>query len=231
MIFAYYMTYSLERAGEISFVLGTLLMSQVACIPLASWFAKKTSKIRAIIVGNIGWALCAGASFLLHPESPGFHIYVLASALGICMAFSLIGYNAVFGDVTEVGEYHLGYRAEGSFYGIQQFIRKCCAALANWFALFLLGIAGFITPVETIENGVNVLIAQQQTPIVLFTINGILGIVSVILLIPSTINAFCWKLTKEKHAKLIAYLDRKRAGLEISEEDEQEVHDICKPLI
>jgi len=231
MIFAYYMTYSLERPGEISFVLGTLLVSQVVCIPLASWFARKTSKIASIILGNFGWALCAGVSFLLHADSPGYHIYVLAGALGIFIGFSLVGYNAIFGDVTEVGEYHLGYRAEGSFYGIQQFIRKCCAAVANWFALFLLGVAGFVTPVEVVEDGISFLVAQPQTPIVLFTINGILGIVSVICLIPSTIYAFCWKLTKEKHAKLIAYRDRKRSGLDVSEEEELEVNEICKPLI
>ena len=231
MIFAYYMTYSLERPDEISFVLGTLLVSQVASVPFASWFARKTNKITSIIVGNFGWAICAGASFLLHPESPGFQIYLLAGILGVFIGFSLVGYNSIFGDVTEVGEYHLGYRAEGSFYGIQQFIRKCCAAVANWFALFLLGITGFITPVEIVENGVSQLIVQPQTPIVLFTINGILGIVSVIFLIPSTIYAFCWKLTKEKHAKLIAYLDRKRAGLYISDEDERYVEEICKPLI
>ena len=231
MIFAYYMTYSLERQGEISFVLGTLLVSQVACVPLASWFAKRTSKVRAIIVGNFGWAICAGASFLLSPDSPGFHIYLLAGILGAFMAFSLVGYNSVFGDVTEVGEYHLGYRAEGSFYGIQQFIRKCCAALANWLALFLLGLAGFVTPLEAVENGVNVLITQPQTPLVLFTINGILGIISVILLIPSTIFAATWKLTKDKHAKLIAYLDRKRAGLDVDAVEKQEVDEICKTLI
>jgi oligogalacturonide transporter len=231
MIFAYYMTYSLERPAELSFVLGALLISQVACVPLASWFAKKTSKVRAIIVGNVGWTICAAASFLISADSPVYYIYVLASILGAFIAFSLIGYNSIFGDVTEVGEYHLGYRAEGSFYGIQQFIRKCCAALANWFALFLLGIAGFITPVEVVENGVTLLVTQPQTPIVLFTIRGILGIVSVIFLIPSTANALCWKLTKEKHAKLIRYLDRKRSGLEITEQEAQEIHEICKPLI
>ena len=231
MIFAYYMTYSLERPGELSFVLGTLLVSQVAAVPLASWYARKTSKTSSVILGNAGWTVCALASFLLTPEGPGFHIYVLASVLGVFLAFSLIGYNSLFGDMTEVGEYHLGYRAEGIFYGIQQFIRKCCAALANWFALFLLGIAGFITPTEVVEAGVTRLITQPQTPIVLFTINGILGIVSVILLIPSTFFAIRWQLTKDKHAKLISYLDRKRAGVEISPEDELEVHDICEPLI
>jgi Na+/melibiose symporter-like transporter len=203
----------------------------VAFVPIASWFAKRTNKVRAIIVGNIGWAICAAISFLLSPDSPGYHIYLLASALGAFMAFSLVGYNAIFGDVTEVGEFHLGYRAEGNFYGIQQFIRKCCAALANGFALFLLGFSGFITPIEVIDDGVVKLIAQPQTPIVLFTINGILGIVSVIFLIPSTVSAACWKLSKEKHAKLISYLDRKRAGLETTPEEEQEVREICNPLI
>jgi len=231
MIFAYYMTYSLERFDEISFVLGTLLISQMILIPVAAWFAKKTSKIKAIILGNIGWALCAGASFLLSYDSPGFHIYLLAGFLGAFMAFSLVGYNALFGDVTEVGEYKLGYRAEGSFYGIQQFIRKCCAAVANWFALFLLGVAGFVTPLEIVEDGITYLITQPQTPLVLFTINAILGIVSVIFLIPSTIVAFSWKLTKDKHSKLISYLDRKRAGLDIDETHENEVREICDTLM
>ena len=231
MIFAYYMTYSLERFNELSFVLGSLLGTQIIFIPVAAWFAKKTSKVRSIILGNIGWALCAAASFMLSPESPGFHIYLLASLLGAFMAFSLIGYNSLFGDLAEVGEYHLGYRAEGNFYGIQQFIRKCCAAIANWFALFLLATAGFVNPVETVENGITVLITQPQTPLVLFTINAILGIVSVIFLIPSTIFALCWKLSKERHAKLIAYLDRKRAGYEISKEEETDISNICEHLI
>jgi len=231
MIFAYYMTYSLERPLEISFVLGSLLGTQIACIPLAAWFAKRTSKIRSIILGNIGWAVCAAASFLLTPQSPGYHIYILACCLGGFMAFSLVGYNSLFGDVTEVGEYHLGYRAEGNFYGIQQFIRKCCAAIANWFALSLLGIAGFITPIEVIEDGITKLVTQPQTPVVLFTINAILGIVSVIFLIPSTIFAFYWKLTKERHAKLISYLDRKRAGFEINKDDENEVKNICENIL
>ena len=231
MIFAYYMTYSLERPGEISFVLGTLLVSQVAVIPLASWYAKRTSKVKAVLVGNIGMTAAAACSFLLNPDNPGFLIYLLAAALGFFVAFSLIGYNSIFGDLTEVGEYHLGYRAEGSFYGIQQFIRKCCAALANWLALTLLGLSGFVSPNSFIEDGITTIVTQRQTPVVLFTINAILGLVPLVLLIPSTISALRWKLPKDKHAKLISYLDRKRAGLEIDDKAENEVSEICKPLI
>jgi len=231
MIFIYYMTYNLGRAGETSFVLGALLICQVIFVSPASILAKKFGKAPIVIIGNLGWTVCAAASFLLNADSPGFHIYLLAATLGAFMAFSLIGYNSIFGDMTEVGEYHLGYRAEGSFYGIQQFIRKCCAAVANWFALLLLGIAGFVSPIEAIEDGVTVFITQPQTPVVLFTIKSILGIVSVILLIPSTLVAARWKLTKDKHAKLISYLDRKRSGIEIDAQEEKEVSDICKPLI
>ena len=231
MIFAYYMTYNLGRASELSFVLGALLIAEVAFVPLASKFAEKTSKTRAVVLGNIGWCICAAASLLITRDSPGFFIYLLAVVLGGFMSFSLIGFTALFGDVTEVGEYHFGYRAEGSFSGIQQFIRKCAAALANWVALMLLGLAGFINPLEIIENDVTTIINQPQTTTVLMTIKGILGIASIILLVPSTIIAIRWALSKEKHAALIGYLDRKRAGLEIDPALEQEIVDICKPLI
>ena len=231
MIFAYYMTYNLGRADELSFVLGALLISEVAFVPLASRVAGKTSKTRAVVIGNLGWCVCAAASMLISSDSPGFTIYLLAVVLGAFMSFSLIGFTALFGDVTEVGEYHFGYRAEGSFSGIQQFIRKCAAAIANWVALMLLGIAGFINPLEKIENGVTTIVNQAQTSTVLMMIKAILGIASIVLLIPSTIIAIRWTLSKAKHAKLIAYLDRKRAGLEIDAAMEEEISEICKPLI
>ena len=147
------------------------------------------------------------------------------------MAFSLIGYNSIFGDVAEVGEYHFGYRSEGSIYGVQQFIRKCLAAVANGGVLLLLGLSGFINPIEEIVDGVRTLVQQPQTPAVLFTIQAIIGFVSIVFLIPSTIIAFCWKLTKERHHKLISYLDRKRAGIEVSDEEKKEIDEFCKPLI
>jgi len=230
MIFVYFMTYNLGRYDELNFVLGALLICQVFCVPLASWYAKKTSKVRAVVLGNICWIAVAAAIFLITRDSPMYFIYMIAGGIGCSMSFSLVGYTAVFGDVTEVGEYHLGYRAEGSFYGIQQFIRKCLAALANGGVLMLLGLSGFVNPVEIIENGVTILVEQPQTPTALFTIKAILGFVSIVLLIPSTIFALRWELSKEKHAKLIAYLDRKRAGIDISRQDEQEVQEICKSL-
>jgi len=81
------------------------------------------------------------------------------------------------------------------------------------------------------ENGVSVQIMQTQTPLVLFTIKGILGFVSIIMLFPSTLTALRWRLTREKHAKLIGYLDKKRAGLIIEAGEEAEVKQICDPLI
>ncbi|MCL1896712.1 MAG: glycoside-pentoside-hexuronide (GPH):cation symporter [Clostridiales bacterium] len=231
MIFAYYMTYNLGRAGELSFVLGVLLIAEVASVPLASSFAKKQSKARAIIFGNAGWICCALCSTLIGKESPGFAIYVLAAVLGFFIAFSLIGFTAMFGDVTEVGEYHFGRRIEGSFTGIQQFIRKCAAALANWIALMLLGLSGFVNPVESVVGGVTTMITQPQSDTVLFTIKGILAFSSVILLLPAIIAAVRWKLTKEKHAALINYLDRKRSGASIAPEEETEVEEMLKPLI
>jgi Na+/melibiose symporter-like transporter len=231
MIFAYYMTYNLGRPGELSFVLGALLIAEVAMVPVASAFARKTSKTHAITLGNIGWICCAFSSMLITKESPDFAIYLLAAVLGCFISFSLIGFTSLFGDVTEVGEYHFGRRSEGSFSGIQQFIRKCAAALANWVALMLLGFSGFIKPLENEVDGVVMLINQEQTATVLLTIKGILCFSSLILLVPATIIALRWKLTKDKHAVLIGYLDRKRSGIEATPEEEESIKEIMKPLI
>ena len=231
MIFAYYMTYAIGRASELSFVLGALLVSEVALIPVASWFVNRTSKTRSIVFGNIGWTIVAALTFLVMPDSPGIVAYVLAVLLGGFMSFSLVGYTALFGDVTEVGEYHFGHRTEGSFSGIQQFIRKCASALANWAALTLLGLSGFVKPEEIVEGGATMIVTQPQADIVIITIRCILGLSSGLLLVPSTIIALRWVLTKAKHAKLIGYLDRKRAGMEIDPETEREIAEICKPLV
>ena len=231
MIFAYYMTYNLERAGELSFVLGTLLITEVAAVPLASFFARRAGKPRAVMFGNIGWVCCAVSSMFISKGSPGFAIYLLAAVLGFFIAFSLIGFTALFGDVTEVGEYHFGRRIEGSFTGIQQFIRKCAAALANWIALTLLGLSGFINPLESVVDGATVIITQPQSDTVLFTIKAILAFSSVILLVPAVVVAARWKLTKDKHASLIGYLDRKRSGVLPDPEEEAEIEALMKPLI
>jgi len=231
MIFAYYMTYNLGRASELSYVLGALLVAEVAMVPLASKFAEKSGKNRAIVLGNLGWIACAIGSMFISEHSPGFAIYALAAVLGGFISFSLIGFTALFGDVTEVGEYHFGYRAEGSFSGIQQLIRKIASALANWAALTLLGLVGFVKPLESVAGGVTTLVNQPQTPAVLLAIKCILGISSVVLLVPSTVIALRWALTKEKHAKLIGYLDRRRAGLEIAAGTQDEIEEICKALI
>jgi len=231
MIFAYYMTYNLGRAGELSFVLGTLLVAEVAMVPLASRFASKAGKNRAIVLGNLGWIACGLFSMGITDASPGFAIYALAAVLGGFISFSLIGFTSLFGDVTEVGEYHFGTRAEGSFSGIQQFIRKVAAALANWAALTLLGLSGFVKPVEKLVDGATTLINQPQSPAVLTTIKCILGISSVLLLAPSTVIALRWALTKEKHARLIGFLDRRRAGLEIGAQEQGEIEEMCKELV
>ena len=186
---------------------------------------------RAIVLGNLGWTACGIVSMLITQNSPGFAIYALAAVLGGFISFSLIGFTALFGDVTEVGEYHFGTRAEGSFSGIQQLIRKIAAALANWAALTLLGLSGFAKPVEKIVDGAASLVNQPQSPAVLLTIKCILGISSVVLLAPSTVIALRWGLTKEKHARLIGFLDRRRAGMEIGAQEQEEIEEMCRGMV
>jgi Na+/melibiose symporter-like transporter len=95
----------------------------------------------------------------------------------------------------------------------------------------LLGLSGFVRPIESVVDGVLTLETQTQTSTVLLTIRGILAVSAFVLLIPTIIIAARWTLTKEKHAVLVGYLDRKRSGIELGMEEEKEIQEIMKPMI
>lgn len=218
MIMAYYMTYILQRPGELSFVLGALLLFQIIGIPFATMAANKVGKIRVIIIGSIGWIVGTLCTLFISAQSPPFLIYPLAAVIGFIMAFSLVGIISLFGDVTDVGELYFGKRMEGSFSGVQQFIRKCASALANGLALGLLSLAGYINPVNEIP--------QPQVPAVLWTIRGITGIFALVMLVPTILLCLNWQLTPERQTKLINYLDKKRSGLPIDAEEQEEMDNL-----
>lgn len=215
MIMAYFMTYVMQRPDELSLVLGLLLLCEIIGIPFATMAANKTSKIRVIIIGSVGWIVGTLLTLFMGPSSPAPLMYILSGSIGFVMSFSLVGIISIFGDVTDVGELYFGVRMEGAFSGVQQFIRKCASAIANGLALGLLSLAGFINPINEVT--------QAQPPAVLWTIRGITGLVATLLLVPTIIICLKWQLTPERQAKLIHYLDHKRAGLPITPEEQAEM--------
>jgi oligogalacturonide transporter len=223
MIMAYFVTYIIGRPDELTFVLGALLICEVVMLPIATIVTNKIGKLQVIIWGCAGWILACLGMLFLNSSQPGWYVYVLAGLAGGILSFSLVGIISLFGDVTDVGELYYGTRMEGAFFGIQQLTRKCASAIANFVALGILGFSGYITPPEGVA-------AVAQSPSVLLSIRLIMSLTPLVLLLPAILVACTWKLTPERHARMIDYLDKKRAGLPVTDEEEAEAQALRRVL-
>ena len=145
MLFTYFMKYGVGNYGMLNLVLGTIVISQIASIPFVLSTAKRNGKIKCLVGGSLGWiTLCASLIFF-KPDTPIWMLFAVAALLGVSICFTIVMERSIFGDVTDIGEYKLGKRMEGSFSGTQTFLRKCSTAAANWITLTLLGKAGYIS--------------------------------------------------------------------------------------
>jgi Na+/melibiose symporter-like transporter len=88
---------------------------------------------------------------------------------------------------------------------------------------FSLGIAGFVNPIDGVE--------QPQPETFLFALRFIISFVPIILLVLGIIAAFRYPLNPKRHDKLREYLEAKRENKTVKEELEKEITELKKELI
>ena len=230
MVEAYFLTYIVEAPEILSYILGILLLFEVLTMPLATLITNRTSKVQVIIWGSIAWALACLANLFITPATPHGVLYAIAAAIGVAIAFPLSGSSACL-ETSPMWRALLRHPQRGQLFGVQQFTRKCASAVANGVTLGVIGLVGFINPIEEIRNGVAVLITQVQPDIVLGVIRSFMSFTAVLLLIPTVVVALLWQLTPERHARMIDYLDKKRAGLAVDKEIEAEMQHLRENVL
>lgn len=230
MIMAYFMNYIILKPEHLSTALGTLLIAEAMSIIVANKFAGRFGKEKAIAFGSFLWIIACLATLLFNSQTPVIYVYVLAIFVGFAISLPLIGIISLFGDVTDVGELFLNQRLEGSFSGVQQFIRKCASGLANAVALAAIGFAGFINPIEKSVDGMVTLVNQVQPETVITTIHYIFAFIPLILLSICIYFALNWKLNEENQHILIEYLDLRRNNNYINSTLENQITEMKKWL-
>ncbi len=204
MMFNYYMKYNVEKADHLSYVLGLLIVFEIAALPLVTRVAKRFGKMKTMVGGSLAWMAVCISLFFFGPQTPVFMLYAVGALLGIAICFPIVMERSIFGDVTDVGEYKLGMRMEGSFSGVQTFSRKCAAATANALALSLMGAAGYI------ESEANVLVTQPEAVVTM--IRAIIAFAPALFIGVGLLAAIGWPLTPAVHEKLALCLKARRAG-------------------
>lgn len=221
-IVVYYVKSYLGRGEEVSFVLGSLLVAQVASLPFYQWLSKRTSKSRAYIVGAVMFVGVMLFSFLITPQSPSFGLYVFAVLVGLGSGGVVMMVYAIFPDIPDVDELRSGERREGIFSALSTFTRKVSSAVATFLVAQTLNLAGYIPPV-LVEGK---LMEQSQSPQFILALRLVFVFLPVLMISFGIFFARRFPLSEERHERLKSLLEEVRLGKPVNEAEKQELTQI-----
>jgi GPH family glycoside/pentoside/hexuronide:cation symporter len=129
-IFVYFVKYNLGLTGNFqsSSIMGVLVLSAIAALPLWAFVSKKLSKKIALFSGMavfaIGLIVISRTGLTLGPV----WFYSLAVFTGIGLSSFFIVLWSMIPDVVEYGQLQTGHRNEGVYYGLWFFVQKLAMA-------------------------------------------------------------------------------------------------------
>jgi len=217
----YYMTYYLGRSAETNYVLGVLLITQIFAIVGAFFMARRIGKKQTFFYATIYTLFIMAGSYLITGSSPGWIIYAFAFLVGIGTGVVLVMAYSIMPDVPDVDELYCGKRQEGIYSGLMTFLRKFGSAISIFIVMQVLQLAGYQKPIRETVNGVTKVIEQEQTDEFFLVLKLVFALVPAIFLLIAVYNTYKYSLTPETHNRLKVFLDRRRAGEEVSADEEQ----------
>ena len=216
-IVVYFIKTYLGRGDETSFVLGALLIAQVASLPFYQWLSKRTSKPRSYILGASIFVVVMFFSFLITPSTPTFVLYVFVALVGLGSGGVVMMVYAIFPDIPDVDELKSGERREGIYAAMTTFVRKLSSAIAIFAVAQVLELAGYLPPLEQAGQ----LIEQTQSTSFLLALRLAFVLMPVVFISIGIYFASRFPLTVEVYGRLEKILADRRAGKEMDETEKQ----------
>ncbi len=198
-----YVTFWLKEPGLIGLMI--LAVQGSAFVFLFVWNAvsRHIGKKAVYMIGMVFWIGVQAVLFFVQPDQVNLALF-LAALAGVGVATAYIVPWSMMPDVIEYDELRTGKRREGVFYGLMVLLQKFGLAAGQFVIGVVLQGAGFISA----EGQAQV----TQPDSALFAIRLLIGPApTVILIIGIALTAF-YPLTKEKHAEIVAELERRRAA-------------------
>lgn len=217
-IVIYFMKYYLGRGDEANYVSGALLVSQVAWLPLYVKLSRRTSKRTGYLAGAAIWIATMLFSFLITPDAPGWYVYVFAVMVGMGTGGIVVMIYAMFPDIPDVDELQTGRRREGTYSSIITFSRKASSAIALFLISNTLALAGYQPD-------------AVQTPQFIDALRFVFAFVPVGLVGLGLLVGLRYPLSPQRHTRLTALLNTRRAGLALSEAQADEEQALRRELI
>ncbi|MGC9349605.1 MAG: MFS transporter [Anaerolineae bacterium] len=185
-----------------SVVLGSMLITSLAALPLWSWLAQRLGKRIAYIIAIAFWAVLMALLIFIPPMMMALTI-CMAVLMGISVSAAHVLPDAIFPDVVDWDELRTGKRHEGIYYGAKNFIRKLTTAFALFLALQVLGWLGYQKPPETATT-------FMQPEAAIWGIRILIGPVAVVLLAAVVVVAWFYPLNRRRYQRVQQLLVRRR---------------------
>ena len=211
-IVVYFMKYYLGRGSEANYVAGALLVFQVLALPFYVALSKRTSKRTGFLTGALFWIAVMFFSFLITPAAPSLLVYIFAALIGLGTGGVVVMIYAIFPDIPDVDELQSRQRREGIYGALISLSRKFSSAVAIFVIANMLGLAGYVRPVEQMVGGVAKLVDQPQSAQFILVLRLIFAVLPVILVACSAFFASRYPLTGQVHTRLNVLLERRRRG-------------------
>jgi oligogalacturonide transporter len=154
-IFIFYMDVVLLRYDYYELVVGVLLVSTVAFIPLMNLLAQRRGKVFPLFVGVPLWILASLVFLTVDPGTPVAVLCVLAVVIAVGSAAGNLATWSMLSDIYDIDELLTARRREGLYSGVTTFLRK----FASGVAVLLVGFG--LQAIDFDQNEYAVLRAQS----------------------------------------------------------------------
>ncbi len=199
------------------FIIAPLMVAAVVMFPLARYVMDKKSKQFAF---RMGLPFYIFGGIMLAVMDPSWTPPILVPIVALIMGLGFGGAQSmpwiIFPDTLDVAELATGTRPTGTYSGMMTLARKVGGALAVGMVGWIIGGCGYIEKDNLTDPD------PLQPDSVLLVIKLVLGIAVVVLITIAFLSSFKYKLNNKILARIRYFVDAKKSGVELSEEEEAE---------
>lgn len=205
-VLIYYLTYYLGIPDRIPYALLAIQGSSFAFLFVWSKVSQHLDKRIVYIIGASIWLVVQIAIYFIRPEQ-GWLIIPLGIIAGSGVAVAYLIPWAMMPDVIELDELKTRRRREGIFYGFMVLLQKAGIGIGIFMVGRILGSAGYLTPTDAMPVPI-------QPESALQAIRLFMGPVPAIILLGSLALAYFYPITRERHARLLRVINKRKARLQ-----------------
>ncbi len=199
-IFIYYITYYMKMEQYFPLFLGSLVLTQIAFLPVYVKLCNVIGKGKAYMIGLAIWGVGLFFLYTLTPSTPLAFIFPVVIICGMGLSAGVMIPWAMLPTVTDVDELITTERRAGIYAGMMTLLRKGVQALTLLLVGVILSAIGFVSGAET------------QSPATLQNLRLFFVLAPLIFIILGELAAYRFKITPETHKMMTDEIRRLREG-------------------